>query len=89
MNIDKLLKLLPEGVYETFMGMPIDELRGEIARCEENIRETEDARDQDHELKAQIEKLKEMKGPYTDAIKAQRARQRLAAIVIDQRGKGA
>ena len=89
MNIDKLLKLLPDGIYEDYQSKTVDELRNEIARCEANIREVEDARDADAELKAQADKLKEMKGPYTDGIKAQRARQRLAAVVIQDRGKEA
>ena len=60
MNIDKLLKLLPDGIYEDYQSKTVDELRNEIARCEANIREVEDARDADVELKAQTEKLKEI-----------------------------
>lgn len=84
----KLRKVLDDTAVEELEAQDRESLTATIARCEDNVREQEQARADCTELTAAKERVKEIDGPFKDAIKYQRAKQRYAAILREQAGGG-
>lgn len=82
----ELRKILDGTVPDELESLTHDELTTVIAACEDNVREQETALATNEQIKATAAALKEMRGPFKDAIKYQRAVQRYAAIMRDQQG---
>lgn len=83
----KMMRLLPTGVAEEMERLGEDELRDVIAQSENNVREQEELRRGDQELARAKMEVKDLGSGYRDAIKVQRAKQRLAAHLLAGRGK--
>lgn len=83
----KMLRVLNDTVVEELEASAEEDLRKTIARCERNIAEQEEARRADRALSAAKEQVKDLGAAYSDAIKFQRAKQRLAAHLLEAKGK--
>lgn len=83
----KLRKIIPHGMVEDFEAMDEDGLHSRIVQSGVNIHETEKAEDADEDLKSLKEKVKEAKGPYTDAKKVQKAIASYCLCLLEQSGK--
>ena len=80
----KLYKLLGPGVAEEMNAMGAKQLDAAMVVCEEQIAEVEEAMLADEELQELKAKLKDARGPYTDAVKAQRAKIKYALYLKEQ-----
>lgn len=80
----KLFSLLGEGVAEEMNGMNGKQLEALMVDAEEKIDESEKAMADDDEIKSIKEKLKDAREPYTDVIKAQRAKIKYALWCREQ-----
>lgn len=85
-ELAKLRKVMPDSMPEELEALDRDGLMRRIADSESNIREAESSRDDNEQLGAARELVKELAGPYRDAIKVQRAIQRYALLMLEQRG---
>lgn len=85
-KVRKLLKILDESAVEELDAMDHDTLRTTIVRSEAHIRESEDARDACEPLQVAKATVKELKAPFDDAVKYQRAKQRYAAMRLEEQG---
>lgn len=74
MDLEKLLKKLPTGFKDEADGMTESVLRAQIIQAEANIKAVENERDEDEKLTGAKELVKDLSGPYRDAISAQRAK---------------
>ena len=63
-----------------------DDLRATLVRCETNIKESEEAKEASEQLQAAQAAAKLIAEPFADAIKYQRAKQRFAALCLDDNG---
>jgi len=88
-TLAKLKKTLSQTAVDELDAMSKDDLRATIVRCESNIKEAEDARDNCTELTEAKLKVKEIDGPFRDAVKYQRAKQRYAALRLEESGAAA
>ncbi len=66
--------------------MSKEDLRATIVRCENNVKTSEEARANSEQLQAAKATVKEIDGPFRDAIKYQRAKQRYAALRLEETG---
>lgn len=85
-QLNKLRKILDGTVPDELDALDREELTQVIARCEDNVREQETALSDNEQITATKATLKEMVGPFRDAIKYQRAKQRYAAIMRELKG---
>lgn len=85
-GLRKITKILGDEALVELQAMGADELRRTIVRCEENIRESEEARDADENLMRMREELKNARAPYVETIRYQRAKQRFAALCLEDTG---
>lgn len=81
-----LRKVLAPGVPEDLEALDRSGLMKVIADCEDNVREQESAMAEDEELAAARQQARDYAAGYRDAIKAQRAKQRYASIMLDSKG---
>lgn len=86
MNIRKLIKSLPTGFADEAHAMGPEELKAAVITCEANIAESERAKENDDDLRAAQERLKDLNGAYADAVKAQRAKIRYLMLQLEQKG---
>ena len=87
MNIEKLLKKLPTGFADDVAGFNEQQLKDAVLQSEANIRRVEQERDADEKLAGAKELLKDLNGPYRDAIGAQRAKIAYLMYTLEERGK--
>lgn len=80
----KLCSLLSKETLADLASMNDEQLAKVIAQSELNIREQETALAADGEVDDAKQRLAELVGPYKDAIKEQRAKQRIASYLRDQ-----
>lgn len=81
-----VLKALPTGFLEEAEAMDEKALRELVVASEGNIRETEREREADEKLQGAKSIVKDLVGPYRDAIKAQRAKIACAMYFLEGRG---
>lgn len=81
---DKLISSVGEEVLAEMRQMDSVALNALIAQAELNIREQEMAMKADVELAQAQVCVKGLAAPYKDAVKAQRAKQRVASYLLDQ-----
>lgn len=86
MNIEKIIKKLPVGFVEDATGMDEERLKAAIIEADSSIRDTERERDNDDKLKGAKELVKDISGPYRDAIGAQRAKVSYCLHLLEERG---
>ena len=87
MNIDKILKKLPSGFADDVAGYDEAQVKAAVLQSEANIRRVEQEREADEKLAGAKEILKDLNGPYRDAISAQRAKISYLLHVLEERGK--
>lgn len=87
MKLDKILKKLPEGFVEEVAGLGEQGLKDVVLQAETNIRRVEQEREDDERLAGAKEIVKDLNGPYRDAISFQRAKIAYALHVLEERGK--
>ena len=85
-ELTKLQKKIPADQCAALEALGTDDLRKRITTCEQNIAESERAQAADEALAEAKQTVKTLAAPYKDAIKAQRAQQRYALILLEQRG---
>jgi hypothetical protein len=85
-NIEKIIKKLPVGFLEDSAGMDETRLKAAIIEADSSIRDTERERDNDDKLKGAKELVKDISGPYRDAIGAQRAKVSYCLHRLEERG---
>lgn len=83
----KMIKVLGDTKVEEMEALAEDDLRAAIASGERNIAEQERLRDEDENLQAAKENAKLLGSAYRDSIAYQRAQQRLAAHLLQSKGK--
>ena len=83
---NKLRKILPSGLPEDIEEMSPEDLKKRIVDSESNLKETEQSRDNDEQLKGARELVKDLSEPYRDAMKVQRATQRYALLILESKG---
>jgi uncharacterized small protein (DUF1192 family) len=83
---EKLAKVIGAEGMSVLDSLSRDELKSRVAAVEGEIRESEQARDADQAIKDAVDVLKNLRGPYNDAIERGRAIQRYAAIRIAELG---
>ena len=79
-KIEKLIKKLPTGYADDVAGY-------DDVECENNIRTTENEREADSKLAGAKEIVKDLSGPYRDAVSAQRAKIAYLLHMLEERGK--
>ena len=87
MNVMKLLAKLPPGYAEDIAGYDTDRLNAAIIQSESNIRQVEIEKESDAKLHGAQGLVKDLLGPYRDAVSAQRAKIKYLLHVLDERGK--
>lgn len=87
MDIKKILKKLPTGFAEDVASFNTAQLKGVILQSEANIRTVEQEREADDRLRGAKEIVKDLAGPYRDAVTAQRAKIAYAFHVMEERGE--
>lgn len=87
MNIDKIMKKLPPGFADDAAGYDEEQLKNAVLQSEANIRRVEQERDADEKLAGAKEILKDLIGPYRDAIGAQRAKIAYLMHMLEERGR--
>lgn len=87
MNIKKIIARLPTGYAEEADRMDSEALSAEVLLAETRIREVEREQAADEKLQGAKEIVKDLKGPYSDALKAQRAKIDYALHLLEERGK--
>jgi len=85
-KIEKLLKKLPTGWAEEANGMTPSGLKAAILQSEVNIKATTIAKEADEKLQGAKEIVKDLNGPYADAVKAQRAKIAYALYLLEEKG---
>lgn len=83
----KLMKTLNDGVIEEMEAMDAEDLKSAIAQSEKNIAEQEALKRADNALAAAKENVKVLGSAYNEAMKYQRAKQRLASVLLEAKGK--
>lgn len=86
-KIEKLIKKLPTGYAEDVAGYDEADITSAIVECETNIRTTENERENDTKLSGAKEIVKDLSGPYRDAVSAQRAKIAYLLHTLEERGK--
>jgi hypothetical protein len=81
----KVLKDLPE-FKDNADAASTDDLKKIIVDCEGNIYTIDKEKDDDVKLNAAKELVKEMSGPYRDAIKVQTAKIKYALFLLEGKG---
>lgn len=74
MHIEKIIKKLPKGFLDECETWDEARLKADIIQSEKNIEVVETAKADDEKLTQAKEMVKEMTAPYSDAVKAQRAK---------------
>lgn len=87
MDIKKAIAKAGAGVWEDMASMGEEALRGEVLKAQASIREVEAAQEADEELTRAKDTVRELRAPYTDALKSQKARTFLALYRLDELGK--
>lgn len=87
MNIEKILKKLPAGFADEIASYNKQRLKDAVLQSETNIRAVEQEREQDEKLKGAKEIVKDLNGPYREAIGAQRAKIAYLLHVLEERGE--
>lgn len=87
MNLDKLMKKLPPGFADDVASLGEPGLKDVVLQAETNIRRVEQEREADERLSGAKEIVKDLNGPYRDAINAQRAKIAYVLYVLEERGK--
>lgn len=87
MDIKKLIAKLPSGFVEDVAGMSSEAMEDAIVASEANIRRVEAEREGDEKLRGARELVKNLSGPYADAVKAQRAKIAYLLWQLEERGE--
>lgn len=87
MDINKIIAKLPTGFVDDVAGMNQTALRNAIIQSETNIRQIELDKAEDEKLIGAKEIVKDLNGPYRDAITAQRAKIKYVLHVLEERGE--
>lgn len=74
MDLKKIIAKLPTGYVDEVNGASPERLKAEVIRAETNIKSVEQERAEDDKLAGAKELVKDLAGPYRDAINAQRAK---------------
>jgi hypothetical protein len=82
-KLAKLSKKIPDDIVEELQQMSKEDLRSRITRCQLNITESKLAQERDEELESAQVLVKKYKGPYTDAIKMQKAISEYASLRLN------
>jgi hypothetical protein len=85
-NIEKLIKKLPTGFVDEAARLGDAELKAAVIQSEVNIREVERERDADEKLQGAKALVKDLGGPYRDAVGAQRAKIAYLMHLMEERG---
>ena len=86
-NREKLLKKLGAGVAEELDAQDSKGLKASIVSAEATIREVRQEMEQDEKLQGAKAIVKDLSGPYRDAVKAQQAKIQYALQLLDDRGE--
>jgi phosphoenolpyruvate carboxylase len=84
--LTKLQKIIPEDMCADLEALDDQALLQRIAQSEANLAENEEAQKADEELQAMKTAMKELKAPYREAAKLQRAIQRYCHELRAARG---
>lgn len=87
MDIMKLLSKLPSGYAEDIAAYDHAKLHTEVIQCEANIRQIEEDKANDEKLTGARELVKDLAGPYRDAMNAQRAKIKYVLHLLAERGQ--
>jgi hypothetical protein len=87
MDMMKLLAKLPSGYAEEVAGYDDARLQAELVQCEANIHQVETEKAADEKLNGARELVKDLAGPYRDAVSAQRAKIKYVLAMLLERGK--
>jgi hypothetical protein len=83
---EKWSNKLPTGFADEADAMDADQLKSLIVMSESNIYEIEKERENDVKLNAAKELVKEISGPYNDAVKTQTAKVKYALFLLEGKG---
>lgn len=83
---DKLKEVAPE-FADLVLTLRDEELKNAMARMELECKQVEEAKEADPDLPVLTEQLKELRETYTVPLKTLRLKQRVMAILLEERGK--
>ena len=86
-TLKRAVGLAGTGVWEDMCSMGPEALRGEVLKAAQGIQETQDAQAADEGLADAQAQVRELRAPYQDALKAQRARTALALYRLAELGQ--
>ena len=86
-KLHSLRKKMPDGLPEELESMDAEGLKDRVIRCQANIMEVQKELKDNHRLNALKEEIKEIRGPFSDAIKAQRSICEYAMMQLEDKGK--
>ncbi len=84
---EKLLKAAGEAVVEAMQSMSEQELRDRLVSLAQHEKETDDKLEADEKIKELKEELKNLQGPYKDALKSIKLQRGYAAVRLEEMGK--
>ena len=87
MDVMKILAKLPPGYAEDIAGYDKSRLQAEVLQSETNIRQVETEKENDEKLNGAKSLVKDLAGPYRDAVSAQRAKIKYVLHLLDERGQ--
>lgn len=90
MNVKQLKRAVDAagtGVWQDMCSMGPDALNAEVLKAAQGIQDAQTAQEQDEGLDAAQAHVRELRAPYQDALKAQRARTALALYRLAELGK--
>lgn len=80
-------ELVSEEFKNGVAAMKNEELKERVVTLSRQEGEVVKARKDDSELTEAVERVKELKGPYTDALKKVRSERQYVHIVLEERGQ--
>lgn len=85
-RLAKVIKKLPTGYLDEAGAMSVEELKQEILKAVQNLRETMDEEEADEKLQGAKELVKDLGGGYKDARDAQNAKINYVLHVLGEKG---
>lgn len=86
MKIENVIKKLPSGYVDEANSLSDTQLKAQIIQCEANVRDIKAAQDADVKLQGAKELVKDLSGPYKEAVGAQRAKIDYILHLLEERG---
>jgi hypothetical protein len=83
---DQIKEIAPEWA-DNVLTLKDEELKNMLARLELECKQIEEAKKADPDLPTMTEQLKALRETYTVPLKTNRLKQRIAAVLLEERGK--